>query len=117
MISGATGEGVQQMKQRLLAILQEERTTEAAIPVQRRVPVLRPKERDRLDLTEEEGVFVVRSPRAEEEAKKLGEGGDEALEELQERLRRMGLEKLMRRAGARPGDAVRVGNVEIEWQG
>jgi Obg family GTPase CgtA-like protein len=29
----------------------------------------------------------------------------------------MGLEKNLRRAGAKPGDLVRVGSVELEWHG
>jgi Obg family GTPase CgtA-like protein len=59
----------------------------------------------------------VRSRQAEEEALKLAEGGYDALDELQQRLRRMGLERAMRRAGARPGDIVKVGDVELEWHG
>ena len=39
-------------------------------------------------------------------AQKLVEGGYDALDELQQRLRRMGLERAMRRAGARPGDVL-----------
>jgi GTP-binding protein len=81
------------------------------------LPVLRPKGRDRLEVEQEDSVFVVRGERAEAAALKLGGAGDEALEELQDRLRRMGLEKLLRRAGARPGDRLRVGEVGLEWHG
>ena len=55
--------------------------------------------------------------KAEEAAAKLGAAGDEALDELQERLKRQGLDRILRRAGARPGDPVRVGDVELEWTG
>ena len=64
-----------------------------------------------------DSVFVVHGQRAQEEALKLGAGGPEALDELQARLRRLGLERALRRAGARPGDRLRVGEVELEWQG
>jgi GTP-binding protein len=80
--------------------------------------VLRPRGRERLEVEAvEAGIFAVHGKRAEDEALKLGEGGYEALDELQERLKRMGLEKNLRRAGAKPGDLVRVGSVELEWHG
>jgi GTP-binding protein len=118
-ISGATGEGVQELVNRLLRLLQEiERGQEqAADSGPARLPVIRPEPRDRLDVVLEDDVFVVHSRRAEEESQRLGEGGYEALDELQQRLRRMGLERAMRRAGGRPGDIVRVGDVEFEWHG
>ena len=82
------------------------------------IPVLRPKGRERLDIVEvEEDVFEVRGERAEEDAMKLGESGYEGLEELQDRLKRMGLEKGLRRAGAKPGAKLRIGEVELEWYG
>ncbi len=117
-ISGATTEGTQELVQRLQQRLSELATeARAAVPEKPPVPVLRPEPRDRLDLQVEDGVFVVRGRRAEEDAMKLAEGGWDAMDELQQRLRRMGLERLMRRAGAKAGDIVRVGDVEFEWYG
>ncbi len=115
-LSGATGEGVRPLLLRLEGILQQERPRGAPVAGSR-LPVIRPRERDRLDVVEEAGTFVVRGDKAEEAALKLGEGGYEALDELQERLKRLGLERLLRRAGARPGALLRVGSIEIEWQG
>jgi GTP-binding protein len=117
-ISGATGEGVQDLVNRLLQLLQEiERGQQTSDIEPARLPIIRPEQRDRLDVVLEDDIFVVHSRRAEEEAQRLGEGGYEALDELQQRLRRMGLERAMRRAGGRPGDIVRVGDVELEWHG
>lgn len=117
-ISGATGEGVRELLYLLFRIVKERREEEQARAVDSKpLPVLRPKERDRLEVFQDGDEFVVRGARAEEAALKLGASGDEALDELQQRLRRMGLEKAMRRVGARPGDRVRVGDVEIEWYG
>jgi GTP-binding protein len=117
-ISGATGEGVQALIREVQRLLQETaQKAEEVAEQEREVPVLRPRGRDRIDVFEDDGVYVISGEKAEEAALKLGESGFEALDELQERLRRMGLERAMRRAGARPGDLVRVGNVELEWQG
>lgn len=116
MLSGATTEGTRELTQALLRLLQE---TVPAISdaAETKLPVLRPRGRDRLDVEQQDGVFVIRGERAEQDALKLGESGSEALDELQDRLRRQGLEKVLRRAGARPGDRLRVGAVELEWQG
>jgi GTP-binding protein len=116
-ISGATGEGTRELLNLLLRMLQEHRRQEEKPREEKELPVLRPRERDRLEVRREDGIFIVEGPRAEEAALKLGEGGYEAQDELQERLRRMGLERLMRRAGAIPGDRIRVGDVELEWYG
>jgi GTP-binding protein len=116
VISGATGEGTRELVQLLRELLSQERKAhlgrEAITPV-----VLRPLERQRLEVHREDGVFVVRGHQAEADAWKLGEGGYEALDELQARLRRYGLDRVMRRAAARPGDRLRVGDVELEWHG
>jgi GTP-binding protein len=116
-ISGATGEGVRPLIQRLHAILQEERPEVVSAEAPRRLPVIRPRGRERMEVVEDGGVFVIHGEQALEAAVKLGPGGDEALDELQDRLKRQGLDRLMRRAGARPGDVIRVGDVELEWVG
>jgi GTP-binding protein len=115
-ISGATGEGVRELIGTLRRLLQETAPrpqSASSAPL----PVLRPRERDRLEVRQDGDVYVIEGARAEEAALRLGEGGYEALDELQDRLRRMGLERAMRRVGARPGDRIRVGGVELEWQG
>ena len=115
LISGATSEGTRELIQLLQRLLQE--TARLPVEESKELPVLRPRGRDRLEVEEQDGVYVVHSGQAEVAALKLGEGGYEAQDELQERLRRMGLEKTMRRAGAHPGDRMRIGNVDLEWYG
>ena len=116
-ISGATGEGTRELIQTLRRLLQETAPAPTALDGQRPLPVLRPRARDRIAVHQDGNVWVVEGEKADEAALKLGEGGYEAQDELQDRLRRLGLERAMRRAGARPGDRVRVGGVELEWQG
>lgn len=113
-VSGATGEGTGALVNVLLRLLKQQPAPQRE---EGELVVLRPRGRDRLEVVQEDGLYVVRSQRAEEAALKLGEAGYEALEELQARLRRLGLDRAMRRAGARPGDRIKVGSVELEWQG
>jgi GTP-binding protein len=119
LVSGATGEGTRELLQRLMRIMSENRPAPSADPAaEAEIPVLRPRGRERLEINWlEDGVFEIRGARAEEDALKLGESGPEALDELQERLKRMGLEKGLRRAGAKPGDMLRIGEVKLEWYG
>jgi GTP-binding protein len=119
LVSGATGEGTRELLQRLMRIIQDTRREQAeAAATGGEIPVLRPRGRERLDVElVEEGVFEVRGEKAEQDALKLGEGGYEALDELQDRLRRQGIERAMRRAGAKPGDTLRIAGVELEWHG
>lgn len=118
LVSGATLEGTHELVMTLLPLLQEQASQTPQEEGLAEVPVLRPRGRQQLEVEVlDEGVFAVRGERAEKEALKLGEGGYEALDELRERLRRQGLDRVLKRAGAKPGDLLRVGDVELEWHG
>ncbi len=41
---------------------------------------------------------------------------DDAIAYVQQRLRRMGVERALARAGARDGDVVRIGEVELTYE-
>ncbi len=116
-LSGATGEGTEALIRHLLQVIQETAAQAAAKTETRELPTLRPEPRDRIEVEAQDGVFVVRGRKAEQDAMKLGDGGFEALDELQGRLGRMGLRRAMRQAGASPGDQMRVGDTELEWHG
>jgi len=116
LVSGATGEGTRELTQQLLRLLQET-APQSEVSAAKKLPVLRPRGREHIEVVEQGGVYVVSGEKAEQDALKLGGGGYEALDELQERLRRQGLERAMRRAGAHLGDRIRIGEVELEWQG
>ena len=116
--SGATGEGTRDLLQRLLQVISERARSTNLESAPSEIPVLRPRGRERLEVVEvEPGVFSIDSDRAREDALKLGESGEEGRDELQERLKRMGLEKALRRVGARPGAKLRIGELVLEWYG
>ncbi len=118
LLSGATQEGTRELLQRLQRMIQQTAPMPMVAEASGEIPVLRPRGRERLEIKEvEDGVFVIHNDQAEEDALKLGESGYEALEELQDRLKRMGLEKGLRRAGAKPGAKLRIGEVQLEWYG
>ncbi|MFI5254807.1 MAG: GTPase ObgE [Candidatus Limnocylindrales bacterium] len=66
---------------------------------------------------EREGeAFRVRGRRIERIAAQTDFSIDESAERFQRDLERMGIDRELRRAGVEPGDVVRIGAVELEWQ-
>jgi GTP-binding protein len=69
-----------------------------------------------VDVSRENGVFRVKGDRAVAFAEMMPLDTDEGLAELWRRFRRWGVYGALRRAGARAGDRVRIGEVELEMQ-
>jgi GTP-binding protein len=67
-------------------------------------------ERDR------DGAFRVRGKRIERIAAQTNFDVDESAERFQRDLERMGIDAELRRAGVTPGDLVRIGASELEWE-
>jgi GTP-binding protein len=113
-ISAATGEGVQELVRRLLELLA---AVEVPASLPSEVPVLRPRGRQpRFTVTKGDGVFVVEGEGPVSLVEMMGLDSEEARLEVRRRLTRMGVVAALRRAGISPGDHVRFGTVEMEWQ-
>jgi Obg family GTPase CgtA-like protein len=80
-------------------------------------PVLRPQPKQpRFDVAREPGGFRVTGEHPVRLVEMLALQSDESRAETMRRLRRMGVAAALRRAGAREGDAVRFGAVELRWE-
>jgi GTP-binding protein len=113
-ISAATREGVPELLRRLLELLS---TIEVPYVAEAELPVLRPRGRQpRFSVTRKDSVFVVEGEGPVSLVEMMGVESEEARLEVRRRLGRMGVAAALRRAGARPGDRVRFGTVEMEWQ-
>jgi GTPase len=64
----------------------------------------------------EDGAFRVRGRRIERIAAQTNFDNEESAERFQRDLARLGIEDELRRAGVRPGDTVRIGGTELEWE-
>ena len=64
----------------------------------------------------DDGVYRVRGRRIERLAAQTNFDNDESAERFQRDLARLGIDAELRRAGVRPGDTVRIGGVELEWE-
>jgi GTP-binding protein len=113
-ISAATREGVPELLRRLLELLS---TIEVPHVAEAELPVLRPRGRQpRFSVTRKDSLFVVEGEGPVSLVEMMGVESEEARLEVRRRLSRMGVAAALRRSGARPGDRVRFGTVEMEWQ-
>jgi GTP-binding protein len=112
-ISAVTREGIDELLGRVGALVDEAR---AAEPAPEPLVVLRPEEQGFSVVREDDGAWRVKG-RGPERAVALADlTNDEAMTYVQQRLRRMGVERALARAGAREGDVVRIGPVELDYE-
>ena len=119
-ISALTGEGINSLLDGVLEALgNARRSGEAGIraPVEREVPVLRPRlRRERVKVRCEDGAYVVSAPAAARIAALIDENDWNARVQFYGQLRRMGVIKVLEDAGIATGDTVRIGKLEWEWE-
>ena len=116
-LSAATGEGLATFRARLAELLPSAEELEAppepAGVVVHRIDSMLDGfvvERDR------DGAFRVRGKRIERIAAQTNFDVEESAERFQRDLERMGIDAELRRAGVTPGDLVRIGASELEWE-
>lgn len=112
-VSAATGEGLDGLLRLLLEMLSEEK---AAAPAPEPVVLRPPPRRRKFVVTGGDHVYRVEGENAVAAVEMLGLDSEEARQEVMRRLTRMGVVGALRRAGVQPGDRVRFGSVEMEWQ-
>ena len=79
--------------------------------------VFHPQPKDeRITVTKEGDIFVVSAPRVERLTARMDLQNPEARSYLRRQFQRMGVSAALKRAGAKPGDVVRFGKVELEWE-
>ncbi|MFG1870307.1 GTPase ObgE [Micromonospora arborensis] len=116
-ISAATREGLKELTYAMAELVDAER--KAAPPAEPTRIVIRPLAVDDDGFTitaEADGSFTVRGVRPERWVKQTNFDNDEAVGYLADRLARLGVEDKLAKAGAQPGDLVRIGEREFDWQ-
>ena len=115
-VSATTGEGVPELRARLASILppadELDAPPEPAGVVVHRIEAMG----DGFVIDREEGAFRVRGRRIERIAAQTNFEVEESAERFQRDLARLGIEAELRRAGVVPGDLVRIGAAELEWE-
>ncbi|HEU0235000.1 MAG TPA: GTPase ObgE [Candidatus Limnocylindrales bacterium] len=116
-LAAATGEGIAALRTQLAALLPSAdamaEPPEPAGVVVHRIEGLR----DGFVVeTEADGVLRVRGKRIERIAAQTDFEIEESAERFQRDLARLGIDEELRRAGIAPGDLVRIGPAELEWE-
>jgi GTPase len=112
-ISAVTGEGLPALLGRLGSLVDEAR---AAVPAAVEFVIHRPEPAGLLVARDDDGAFVVRGRPAERAVALSDLTNTQALAFAQKRLRQLGVDRALSRAGARPGDVVRIGTFEFEYE-
>ncbi|MET8283272.1 GTPase ObgE [Micromonospora sp. NPDC005174] len=116
-VSAATREGLKELTYAMAELVEAER--KAAPPAEPTRIVIRPMAVDDAGFTitaEADGSFTVRGVSPERWVKQTNFDNDEAVGYLADRLARLGVEDKLAKAGAEPGDLVRIGAREFDWQ-
>ncbi len=113
-ISAVSGQGVRPLLQRTFQLL-------STLPAPELAPVapavFRPhQEEDAFTIDREEDGWRVRGVRVERVAAMTPFNLPEAASRFQRQLRAMGVVQALEQAGVQPGDMVRIGEEELEWQ-
>lgn len=112
-ISAATGEGVPELLEEILKLL---RALQRQQPMQRDATVFRPRPTgDRKKVLQEDGRYILSGPGVPTLVVSRETSEEEYVGILRERLRRTGWGRVLGKAGVRPGDIVRAGEVEFVW--
>ncbi|MFN8025904.1 MAG: GTPase ObgE [Acidimicrobiia bacterium] len=112
VVSAITRRGLDEFLGRLGTLVDEAREAE---PAPEPFVVLRPAEEGFAVIREDDGGWRVTGRSAERVVAMADLTNIEAMEYVQMRLRKMGVERALQRAGVREGDLVRIGPVELDY--
>ena len=115
-ISAETGEGLDVLQASIARLLPDavglEAPQEPAGVVVHRIEA----SGDGFMLERDGDAYVVKGKRIERLVAQTNFDNEESAQRFQRELRRLGIDDALRRAGVRPGDTVRVGATELEWE-
>ena len=110
-IAAVTGEGVRELMRRVSALVPEDPAEEAEAPA-----VPRMKRPRAVSVSREEGGFAVQCALAERMLDVVDLRNWRARLQFHGELNRLGVIAALERAGVGPGDTVRIGEFEMEWE-
>jgi len=116
-VSAVTREGLKELTFALADVVAANGL--AAAPAEPSRRILRPRALDDAGFTidrDDDGVYVVAGAQVERWVRQTNFDNDEAVGYLADRLERAGVEAALAKAGAEPGDPVRIGAQEFDWQ-
>lgn len=118
-VSAVGRQGLDELLNKVLEVLDETKAqhkTVVAAP-EDAITIIRPRpQRERMKVHREDGVYVVTAPRAARIAALLNESDWNARIQFYGYLQRTGIVRALEEAGVGPGDTVRFGEMEWDWE-
>ena len=113
-ISAATGEGVDELMNRVTQVLKE-LPKEELVEVDERIVYTLDEEKDQFSVTKEGNDFIVEGPAAERLMGRINIGDNESMHYFQKSIRELGIEERLKQLGIKEGDTVKFLEWEFEW--
>lgn len=113
-VSALNGEGLQIMIYNVVDMLHS--IPDTLPPVVQEKLIITLNEEEIIVTKQDDGVFVVRSKEVERVVAMTDINNDAAVERLQRILKSMGVEEKLLKSGIQPGDAVRIGKIEFDFE-
>ena len=114
VISSVTRQGLDELIRQAATLVAEARATQVSVQ-ESEIRVHRPAKEGIVVERQDDGAYVVRG-RAAERAVRLSDLTDDgALDEAVRRLEKLGVDRMLSRAGVHEGDRVIVGDLEFSW--
>lgn len=114
-VSAATGQGLEALVFRAGELLKEIAVDPPETEEKEERVLIKPQERERFTIHEEDGIFVVSGREVERHIAMTDLDNEDAVRRLQRIFMVMGLEDALRNHGIQNGDTVRIGGVEFEF--
>ncbi len=113
-ISAATTQGVQRLMERAYELLEEipDEQPGALESTAERVYTMDP---NRFSIEKEDDIYIVRGENIERLVAMTNFDQEEAVDRLQNAVRKMGIEQALSKKGLRNGDTVRIGKIEFDY--
>lgn len=113
-VSAVTGEGLDQLMYRTAALLEEIPLTLAPVE-EESLRIIKVEKEEPYKVAYNDGAWEVSGPSIDRMLVKTDLGNEVAVKRFLLILRKMGVEKALRDAGAKDGDTVRLGNIEFDF--
>ncbi len=112
-ISAVTGEGIENLLNRVTQVLKELPKEELVETKQHKVYTL--EEKEPFTISREDGIWVVDGPEVQQLMRRVNLEDNESLYYFQKCLEELGVNEKLKKVGVKEGDTVRVVDWELEW--